>query len=368
MGTYVFPGGSLTLDGDLSAKAALMVISNLVICGDKSVAVSGANSSIRWQVLDGTMELSGTSWDHPARILTQSATQLMEVKSKITGSGTLKFVTKNVLADEVYTRITGDNSEFYGQLRVGWMNSNATDNRKLVLEFDAPENLGGPLAAFDYRALGVDKDSALAPRKPMTLDAANRGLWLDTCGRIIVTNGTFGIKWPIRMTGSMVKLGEGVLALGGGVSFGAAGTDAPSGANNVLSVEAGGILPLATNGFARLSISFAEGSRLVADAAATDVGVKTYGLLNEYGAFALPSDGKLHVKLVGCGANGRRSHTIPLCNVTTQAASALDGNIAVDKIRGWSMRVSSENVTVNGRTMVKYTCKCAKQGFGVIVH
>ena len=365
---YVFTGRSLTLAKSLANKNGELVVTNFVLCGGSLINAAGAGSTVLWQAINGTMRFADTSWDNGAAI-SGTAAHYNDIRSSLSGDGTflLKvYDSSKTSISHTRARLSGDNSAFTGQIRLySYYYENNLTNEALVLEFDTPENLGGAPAEFDYRAIGVGKGCSLAPSKPMTLATANRGIWVDTLGRICVTNGTFGIMQPIRMTGTIRKEGTGVLALGGPVAFGQGGADAPSGANNVLEVSEGGILPLSTNGFANLAITFAEGSRLIADAVATDADVRTYGLFNTYGAFTLPSDGKLHATIVG-GPDGDVGYSVALCTVTPSAAAALDGNIVVDGIRNRAIAIRSESVTVGEEQMVRFTADVRIAGFTVI--
>ncbi len=363
---YAFTGRSLTLTKSFANKNSELVVTNFVLCG--GCLINAAGASVLWQVIDGTMRFFGTSWDNGGGIA-GVATQHNDLRSSLSGDGTLLLKVydgSKTAINHARARVSGDNSAFTGQIRLySYYYENNLTNEALVLEFDAPENLGGAPAEFDYRALGVGKGCSLAPSKPMTLATANRGIWVDTLGRICVTNGTFGIMQPIRMTGTIRKEGSGVLALGGPVAFGEGGEDTPSGANNVLEVSEGGILPLSTNGFANLAITFAEGSRLIADAAATDADVRSYGLFNTYGAFALPSSGKLCATIVG-GPEGDVGYSVTLCTVTPSAAEALVGNIVVDRIDNRAIAIRQESVMVGEEQMVRFTADVRIAGFTII--
>lgn len=356
-GDYVFPGHSLTLVKNLAARSTSLVVSNFNVRGGGLVQANTNGVC----VIYGTMNFAGTATNSPALFVVQSNRRL-DLRSRISGDGYMRVRPTGASgSSNGRLNIGGDNSDFTGQIEVATHTSSGTTYTGTILAFDAPENLGGAPAAFNYKALSIGNTCVLAPTRPMTLATANRGIWIDTLGRIAVTNGTFGIMEPIRMTGTIQKEGTGILALGGDISFGADGTDAPSGANNVLNVTAGGILPLTTNGFASLSISFAAGTRLVADAVATDAGVQEYGLFNSYGAFTLPSDGKLRVKIANDPADSR-PYSIALCTVTESAAAALSGNIEVDKVNTKSVVLREESIVVNGQTMKRFTADVQQLG------
>lgn len=358
---YSFPGRSLTLTKNLVLMGTKLTITNLVLAGG-SLVQAGQNNSTH--VIDGAMRFINTSESSKVKFVAPS-TRKMDIQSKITGDG---FIELNSNESNQSLTISGDNSSYTGQFDVDC--ASGKSGTKLI--FSAPENLGGAPSSFNYSALKLSRSSVLAPTAPMTLATANRGIYFVSSsvypGRISVTNGTFGIMWPIRTLSTIEKAGAGTLALGGPVSFGADGTSEPTGNNNRLLVSAGGIMPLSTNGFARFSISFADATtRLVADASATDEGVRAFGLFNTYGAFTLPSDGKLRVRIDGCSDDVRRC-VVPICTVLEGAAAALEGNIEVDRIKGRTISVSaSEPFMVNGVSMVRFVANVGGAGMFIIV-
>ena len=357
---YVFPGRSLTLTKNLALKGSKLTVTNFVLAGGALVQASENNTT---HVVDGTMRFVNTSESSKVKFVIAS-TRKMDIRSNISGDGFIEFNSND--SNQSHT-ISGDNSAFTGQIDVDCVAGKSGTK----LFFSAPENLGGAPSSFNYSALKLSRSSVLAPTAPMTLATANRGIYFVSSstypGKIDVTNGTFGIMWPIRTLYTIEKTGAGTLALGGPVSFGADGTTAPNGNNNLLLVSAGGIMPLSTNGFARFSIAFSDATtRLVADASATDEGVRTFGLFNTYGAFTLPSDGKLRVRIDGCSDDVRRC-VVPICTVLEGAAAALEGNIEVDRIKGRTISVSSsEPFMVNGVSMVRFVANVGGAGMFII--
>ena len=353
-GDCVFEGHSLTLTKNLALLCESLTVSNFVMVGGSLVQAATNAGEI---VVNGTMRFRDTTSAKPASFAVQSG-RAIDLRSSISGDGFMRVYPTWVNG---MIKIRGDNSAFTGQMSIT-TNSAYTGTR---LVFDSPENLGGAPSEFNYKALAFDNTCILAPSKPMALATANRGIYFDTLGRIVVTNGTFGIMQPIRMTGTVQKEGTGVLALGGDFAFGADGTSAPSGGNNVLNVVEGGIMPLTTNGFARLAITFGTGTRLIADAAATDANVRTFGLFNNYGALTLPSDGKLRVSIANVPENGG-NFSVPICTVTSSAASPLTDDVIVDKIVNKSVSVRKESVVVSGQTMARFIADVKSVGFCVI--
>ena len=59
--------------------------------------------------------------------------------------------------------------------------------------------------------------------------------------------------------------------------------------------------------------------------------------------------------------------SVPICTVPQAAAAALSGNIEVDPIRKRKIDVVSENITVNGSSMVRFKANVTMSGFVLIV-
>jgi hypothetical protein len=84
--------------------------------------------------------------------------------------------------------------------------------------------------------------------------------------------------------------------------------------------------------------------------------------LNNYG-FTLPSDGKLRVAITGIGDDDR-DYSVVLC--TIPATQSLSGNIVVDKIKRRSAKIVSEELTIGGVAMIRYTATVKTTGICII--
>ena len=137
---------------------------------------------------------------------------------------------------------------------------------------------------------------------------------------------TLDISEPVTYAGEVVKLGAGALVLGGSALFidGKAATE-PLAGTNVLTVAEGTLRVAATNAVDGLEVTFAEGTSLEVDLAAT-------GDLAEFGAvntkWSAPfasgaADGKIAVSLpVRPLPDGQTS--VAICTVTATAAENLE--------------------------------------------
>jgi len=266
--------------------------------------------------------------------------------------------------------------DFTGKIKT-WKYANGTypysleDSTKLGIA--VPLALGGPLDTFMFDALELNLFGCLKPLASMTLDTANRGIFVNWFGRMLVeSNLVFHVNERLTMGGTLEKMGTGTLWLGASAApkfTGAQLADPPSAAGtdgtNLVRVLEGAFGATTTNAVDGLALSFAEGGKLAVDAAATG-DVAAYGLYNKKGTVTF--DGaNLGVAVspptaeVGYAAVGVL--TVP----TAQAAAFLDGTkprLEADAIKGYRTWFSYEEDAVAGLTTFKVTV--ARAGMTII--
>ena len=183
--------------------------------------------------------------------------------------------------------------DFTGKIRT-WKYQNGTypysleDSTKLGIA--VPLALGGPLDTFMFDALELNVFGCLKPLASMTLDTANRGIFVNWFGRMLVeSNLVFHVNERLTMGGTLEKMGAGTLWLGASAAPMFTGTqlvDPPSAAGadgtNLVRVLEGALGATTTNAVDGLALSFAEGGKLAVDLAATG-DMATYGLYNKKG-------------------------------------------------------------------------------------
>ncbi len=265
--------------------------------------------------------------------------------------------------------------DFTGKIRT-WKYANGsypyTVDESTKLGIALPLALGGPLDAFRYDALELSYFGCLKPLASMTLDTANRGIFVNWFGRMLVeSNIVFHVNARLTMGGTLEKLGTGTLWLGASAApkfTGAQLADPPSAAGadgtNLVRVLEGALGATTTNAVDGLALSFAEGGKLAVDAAATG-DVAAYGLYNKKGNVTF--DGaNLAVAIsppeeVACATVGVL--TVP----TAQTAAFLDGTtprLTADVPTNYRANFSYEEDASTGLTTFKVTV--ARRGMTII--
>ena len=162
------------------------------------------------------------------------------------------------------TVLAADNSEFFGRIHVKQRLS-SRDSQTLVVS--KASNLGADLPVFDPRALTIDDRGHLLLTNSIVLEASsNRGMHLCNGGVVNVTNkdDVLTLNWPLMISGTVQKRGNGTLALGGAISASKLYT---------LEIENGSVQPLKSDlcSHTNLMFSFNSGGRLLIDLE-TDLG------------------------------------------------------------------------------------------------
>ena len=235
-----------------------------------------------------------------------------------------------------------------------------------------PLALGGPLDAFRYDALELSYFGCLKPLASMTLDTANRGIFVNWFGRMLVeSNLVFHVNERLTMGGTLEKMGTGTLWLGAPAApkfTGAQLADPPSAAGadgtNVVRVLEGALGATTTNAVDGLALSFAEGGKLAVDAVATG-DIAAYGLYNKKGTVTF--DGASLGVAISPPEDAGYATVAVLTVPTAQAAAFLDGTkprMEADAIKGYRTWFSYEEDAVAGLTTFKVTV--ARVGMTII--
>ena len=266
--------------------------------------------------------------------------------------------------------ITADNSDFAGKITV----SNEQDSPKTntTLHITAVNQLGGARSEFAYDALKFSNWSRFRADASLDFNEPTRGVYFvgGNYVNIPTATNTLTLSTQTTLAGTLVKEGSGTLALGGTLKFTSGQSDTPLAGTNVLQVSAGRIKPASKAGADGLAISFAAGTGIrLAPLAETNADVVRYGLYDVKWAtpFDLTeTDGKLDVALDLPANTGDLPATLSfgVCTVPATAAAALDGNITLPTVRGYSLKVESVS---NGDDTVTFAATYEKRGFALIV-
>ena len=274
-----------------------------------------------------------------------------------------------------YAEFAGLNTNFSGRVTVktytvkddaGAVLMPSPVNRATLIVTDG-RNLGGACPAFTYDALRLEGYGTLWARADVTLDEPTRGILVGDQGQIEVSEGcTLAVREQITLTGPLTKLGAGTLALGGALAFGGPTTFTPGATPRPLLVKEGGLKALTATGADGLSITFAEGAKLLLDPAAAD-GVETYGLRNVLAATPFAAEGDaVSVALEGAVPEPAGSElAVPVCTVAASAADAVAALLRVE--RPWSNWEAALSRRTNDDGTVTLVATFRRTGFLFLV-
>lgn len=311
--------------------------------------------------LRGKLHLNSSSDAYPQKIQAYMK-GLNTVAAEVSGSGTLNIMGRsgsgNPYGDIEFTAL---NTNFTGRIKVYANVNNVTagpDDYKheRVFVTDA-RNLGGPLAEFRADALELADYSVLEARNDVDLNVVNRGVKISgNAGMSAPEDVTLAISNDITYDGTVRKTGAGVLALNGAARV-------ADGASAALSVSEGYVSVGSTNALNGVSTTFADGTYLLVDPAATG-DVATFGAVD---LSATPFGGTLPVAftLPAIGNNAKYDYSdVAVCTVA-DAATAEGLTLDAKKISGHSVRFSTRTNNADGTVTV--VADINAKGFGLVV-
>lgn len=286
-----FPGDALVLDSTFVLQSKVVEIPALYMkkrwnsASGAYVNASVANWHANGDKTTNTFAVGGTKVIKGGRlVLLDDSTfsgngvgVLTRIESAIEGPGKL-LLTVDDGAAGAFLELTGDNSKWTGKLQVTASTGTTRTagdyaNTSEVL-FREPKSLGGPLAAFDVASVSLQTKAVLHPLETMTWNEPTRGLdvWPLGGGIRTGTDVVFTVMNPIRLQGTLGKLGAGTLVIGGKVTL--KGSD---GTTPVIDVLEGGVRTCATNAVDGVSFTFGTAGAIEADVTATG-DAATFGL------------------------------------------------------------------------------------------
>lgn len=364
-----FAGESLTFYGDgiLAMKCRRMTFKDLRLSPGRQVAASGCGEEM--QYVAGQVTAIGGFDSQPVHF-DCTKTQGITLEAACHGAGTLQMqVYENddpSAYTDVWAAITGDNSDFRGKLYFYSKYGDAT-TKGINCRFNSPENLGGPMASATFDGIDLGSNSALSPTRSMTLDTANRGIYVSVGRFDIPEDVDLTVKQPLSLNGTLAKEGEGTLTLSTTFYFGFFFGQYP-GNNNYFEVRAGGVRPTTVNALKRLRTTFRQGARLILDAEPVEEDLAEQGVLveNEDGRDLSVPDGVLNVEIAASQVflEAHPEFSVPVCTVSQSIADNLDGKIKIAKVKGWQGVVSKETLPSG---MVRFTANLAHKGAVLIL-
>lgn len=270
---YVFPGRSLTVR-NLQVNSEGEVTIGRLRCIAEGEILFGREG----QTLKGTLEFCDTNKGlvgtgafvlgrhrHVVLASRLSGRSRVSVFCKASGNwGSAKEIDGEL-------ELVGDNSDFTGTFCITNRPQGASTSGNTRLYLNGSRNLGGPLAAFNYRALELSRGSAVYPKVSMELSDPTHGVFVLGSGEFNVPAGvTLTVPAPVTFDGSLAKTGDGILRLGAKSRFTDGGAETlPTAGNNVLLVNAGYVSAGDPEAFKGLSITVADTAGLAFSAQPT---------------------------------------------------------------------------------------------------
>ena len=380
MTDWTFPGESLTLgrSGRVLSLNKFTSITNLHMMPGASWSNNYywqlyASNALRNQngIRDGTIRFHGGSASTLRNRFDVYFYQHSHFYNELVGDGNLTFFGSAGSAHpHGYVHLDALNTNFAGTIYVTISSASKmvddvyypkwspTFTHCETLYISDPRNLGGPLAAFNPKALHLDQMSVLAPTATLTLDEPTRGVYIGNMGRFHTTAGTtFTLKEPLAVHGELYKEGLGTLELGGTLRFGEDGTDeTPTANSNLFTVAAGMFRPLTHDCCDGLSIAFSNATQMVLAAVPQDAGLAQYGLYDvktDTPFRLLEAGGRIPVTVTVPDASDAGLYRVPICTVKASAAAAVKDALDISfPLDGYGAKVTLVPVDAETTTLV----------------
>lgn len=362
----VFAGDSLAIAPGVELRLR-EIRHRLETAGGESVVVwpgvyTTQSFSGRNMTLAGALHLPGDYGDASAFTFhlkygkTEANDGTLSLTATLSGAGTLRV--RGAKNGTSWNGLAGDFTGWYGRLIM--TGNGTTDEYKGVqVRVSTDRSFGGRLPEFkedavtltDYAMIKAVADVSLA-------DDRNRGLYVAGKGGFTVDPGkTFAYSWPLKVDGALYKHGEGLLKMGGAVSFGTGG--------KAFFVRAGAVAPLSDAAVAGLDVVFSNGTEIVVPPGALEVGFT--GTLSVLPDPATGQAGRVRVTVSPAFDTGSSAaFEAVLCTVAESAGdvSALFDIVAPD---GFEASLVQTAVTVGETAAVRCSVRYRRRGLSVIV-
>lgn len=337
---YEFPGESLTIDdgctfggfiwsftvkslrlGNASVVNVGQWISNLNLCGEEIVLLGDSVS------------------------FTANDTHTIIIQAPLKGHANIRIPGWGATsAPSGFVRALAESPDFKGTFAVtsAWNQQipSVFAGKHQTLKVASALSIGGPLDAFDPKAVLIEKYGCLWLEDTVDFADLTRGFSFGNVAQLYVPSGKTGTFRAQRtFNGETFVRGGGCLALGGAVRFDSpAGiVDTPSANSNLLTFVEGDFKPLSAGCVDGLAVTFSNAtSRLLVDVDAADAELIEKGVRNVKtdAPFAFPGE-TLEIVLGRSGAQPvATAGRIGLMTVTAAAAETLRGRLAVTLPKG----------------------------------
>ena len=277
---YTFPGDSLSIGskGWFIVCCSNVTVRNLRLFEGSTLAQAQFTAA----TLNGGISVEGNT------IWRLYAGNMLKVKAEISGAGEIRLESANANSPNGQLRLDAPNTNFTGRIAVSQTSTIEPDMTRAnqTVNFSDGRALGGEGAAFDPKAITLERCGGLNALADTAVSEATRGLWINGTGRVDVVSGAT-LTWssPLAVYGTLAKGGVGTLDLANAQpAFGADGTGATPDAdatNRTFLVRSGNVRVSNAYALNGLDIVVANAdSTILLDAATTDETLASYGIVN----------------------------------------------------------------------------------------
>ena len=385
---YAFPNAdhpaeSLWLrGGHLRLTVASFSVPKLYVTGSSSIGTT-RDAPNRVEVRASRFDLRESDAKNKKLVLNAYVGQTLALKGEIVGSVPIECRGWASGSPQAYYELDGLNTNFTGKILVSQDevrsgNINLANKYPRLLLSDE-RNLGGRMPEPDPRALTLTHlaQVVLTNADAVTLhDGLNRGIYVQGCGRFLVGEGkTLGIRWPVLLSGKMMKEGAGTLSLGGVMRHESADgedvVDVPRANSNLFEIVSGTVKienALALAGV-ETTVGEAAALKLVLDPENEDI--CRYGIKNLTASmpFAQEGEGRLRLGIdPGEVAAPAENETVTnaLVSVSDAAAEELR-KIMPRRLTVWDNRQTRIVETHPEAGVTTFVAETANRGFVLIL-
>ena len=324
-----FPGGALVLDD----QAFIYLFGAKVNISNLHAYARGYVYARSESYLNGKLTLHRHS-DERTFTARMYNSRTLHLESDIYGDGDMKAEDYYPTTDGGATLYLGGvNTNWTGRLTTLWTkragtSPDASETVHVRIVTGDARSLGGGNAEFRHNAIQLDNYSELRLTNTTEFAEANRGLLISENGCLNVDDGkTATLRAPLTLDGTLRKIGDGTLALGGRMRFGLndelEDEIAPTADRNVVLVQSGSLKVVGAGALDGVAVSFADGTSLHLDLRPADEGMQQNGFAFTNALSSVTCAGTLPVVFDGGSIEDVASGvTVPICTVDDAAAAA----------------------------------------------
>ena len=320
-----------------------------------------------WNEIAGDVTLHGTE-DKPVEFLPGGGQMSQLLSANLHGDGLVRFLSTEYAYpnNTITNRLTGVGTTYSGAVDVtttGFTYDFSTgqygyrDESKrnwMTLWIDGEDNLGVAPSTFAYNQLRLRNGGPLHVAADVTIDDANRGIYVEGAGFVSVADGaTLTVKTPLTVKGTLVKRLPGTLAFGGTWRFdsGVNGAE-PVLYRNRVRIEGGRVKPLSGRAFDGAQFVVKSGAAIEIPANADDSELRSRGLVlvksPTVAPFAQEGDDKMNVVVSGVDLSSVSSANVPLVTVRSSFADSVRAALSVSAdVEGVSVSVEESSAVVD---------------------